>query len=147
MTWAAIKRRTFIALLGGMTLVLPLAAHAQPSAMPTVCGSIGVQVRPMTRAFAESLGMTEPHGAIFDRPKPGSPAARAGIEASDVVTAINGAPLMNWRDFATTIAKFAPGTRIYLNIRRNRQFIEIPATLGSAACPAAPKAGPAGSAT
>jgi hypothetical protein len=39
-----------------------------------VCGWIGVGVSPMTAAFAESLGMAEPYGAIFDRPEPGSPA-------------------------------------------------------------------------
>jgi hypothetical protein len=33
-----------------------------------LCGWMGVQVSPMTAAFAESLGMAEPYGAIFDRP-------------------------------------------------------------------------------
>jgi S1-C subfamily serine protease len=52
------------------------------------CGWMGVQVSPMTSAFAESLGMAEPYGAIFDRPEPGSPAATAGIEQGDVRTAL-----------------------------------------------------------
>src|ERR1700752_2684147 len=73
-----------------------------------VCGWIGVQVSPMTRAFADSLGMAEPYGAIFDRPEPGSPAAIAGIEAGDVITAINGSPVMRSSDFATMIAAIAP---------------------------------------
>jgi S1-C subfamily serine protease len=84
-------------------------ARAQQSGMPTVCGSIGVQVRPMTAAFAYSLGMTEIYGAIFRQPKRGGPAAMAGIEAGDVVTAINGSPLSNWRNFAPTISMMAPG--------------------------------------
>ena len=33
---------------------------------------MGVAVSPMTAAFAQSLGMVEPYGAIFDRPEPGS---------------------------------------------------------------------------
>src|SRR5215831_9708864 len=37
-----------------------------------VCGWIGVGVSPMTTAFAESLGTSEPYGAIFDQPEPGS---------------------------------------------------------------------------
>jgi serine protease Do len=62
----------------------------------------------MTAAFAESLGMPEIYGAIFKRPRPGGPAAAAGIEAGDVITTINGSPLMNWRDFAPTISMMRP---------------------------------------
>jgi membrane-associated protease RseP (regulator of RpoE activity) len=65
-----------------------------------LCGWMGVAVSPMTAAFAQSLGMAEPYGAIFDRPEPGSPAATAGIEQGDVLTAINGSPLMRSSDFA-----------------------------------------------
>jgi len=46
-----------------------------------VCGWIGVGVSPMTTAFAESLGMSEPYGAIFDQPEPGSRAHSAGRRA------------------------------------------------------------------
>jgi hypothetical protein len=53
--------------------------------------------------------MVEPYGAIFGQPKPGSPAAQTGIEAGDVITAINGAPLARSRDFATIIPKRAAG--------------------------------------
>src|SRR5271167_36261 len=65
-----------------------------------LCGWIGVTVSPMTAAFAESLGMAEPYGAIFDQPEPGSPAAQAHIEQGDDLTSINGAPLMLASDFA-----------------------------------------------
>jgi hypothetical protein len=34
-----------------------------------VWGWIAVGVSPMTAAFAESLGMSEPYGAIFDQPE------------------------------------------------------------------------------
>ena len=56
-----------------------------------LCGWMGVRVSPMTAAFAESLGMAQPYGAIFDQPEAGSPAAAAGIEQGDVLTAINAA--------------------------------------------------------
>ena len=59
-----------------------------------LCGWMSVAVSPMTAAFAESLGMAEPYGAIFEQPEPGSPAATAGIEQGDVLTAINGAYVM-----------------------------------------------------
>ena len=42
-----------------------------------LCGWMGVEVRPMTAAFAASLGMAVPYGAISDQPEPGSPAGAA----------------------------------------------------------------------
>ncbi len=110
-------------------------AIAQQQGGSGLCGWIGVQVSPMTRAFADSLGMTEPYGAIFGRPKPGSPAAKAGIESYDVITAINGSPLRSWSDFAKIISSMAPNTRVYLTTWRSRQLLEVRVILGSAACP------------
>jgi serine protease Do len=85
----------------------------------------------MTTAFTDSLGMVEPYGAIFGQPKPGSPAAQAGIEAGDVITAINGAPLMRSRDFAAMISKMAPGSVIYLTTFRNAELMRRKVTLGA----------------
>jgi S1-C subfamily serine protease len=103
-----------------------------------VCGWIGVQVRPITAPFAVSLGMAVLHGAIFDRPEPGGPAARAKIEPGDVITAINGAPLRSWSDFSSIISMMAPGTDVYLTTYRNTQLIQTKVTLGSSKCPLQP---------
>jgi serine protease Do len=104
-----------------------------------LCGWIGVAVSPMTKPFAESLGMTEPYGAIFDRPQPDSPAAHAKIEAGDVLTTINGEPLRSSRDFAAKIAAFAPGTTIYFDTYRDRQLIGRHVTIRGAPCAPGPR--------
>jgi serine protease Do len=117
------------------TNVVKAAIDQQAQEDRHVCGWIGVQVSPMTAAFAVSLGMAVSYGAIFDRPEPGGPAARAKIEPGDVVTAINGSPLRSWSDFASTISMMAPGTDVYLTTYRNTQLIETKVTLGSSKCP------------
>jgi serine protease Do len=99
------------------------------------CGWIGVAVTPMTRAFADSLGMAEPYGAIFAQPEPGSPAAHAKIQAGDVVTAINGTPVMRSSDFAAMISARAPDSTVYLSTFRDGQMIELQVMLGSGKCP------------
>ena len=104
---------------------MPPVAHAQQPATTLFCGSIGVRVGPMTPAVADSLGITERYGAIFHRPRPGGPAAQAGIEARDVVTTINGVPLTSWHDFATAISMLAPGTVVHLTTYRNRELIDV----------------------
>src|SRR5271169_5441138 len=98
------------------------------------CGWIGVAVSPMTRAFADSLGMAEPYGAIFGQPEPGSPAAHAKIQAGDVITSINGSPVMRSSDFATMISAMAPNSIVYLSTFRDGQMIEVKLTLGSGKC-------------
>jgi S1-C subfamily serine protease len=142
------RRREFIFLLGGSAVAWSLAVSTQSPAANVaratvvqaeqsgngLCGWMGVAVSPMTAAFAESLSMAEPYGAIFDQPEPDSPAAAAKIEQGDVLTAINGSPLMRSSDFDQIISMMAPGARVYLNTWRDGQAMQVRLILGSAPC-------------
>jgi len=110
-------------------------AGQEQQQVPINCGSAGVQVTPMTGPVANNLGLVESYGAIFERPERGSPAAKAGIEASDVVTTINGIPLEKSNDFRRIIAAWAPGSVVYLNTWRDGQLMPRTLTLGSSPCP------------
>jgi serine protease Do len=79
-------------------------------------GWLGVQVQPVTAEIADSLGLKQARGAIVDNPQDGSPAAKAGIEAGDVITAVNGTAIKDSRDLARTIATLAPGTSVKLDV-------------------------------
>ena len=103
------------------------------------CGWIGIRVNPMTKAFAMSLGMTTPYGAIFGPPLPGSPAALAKIQAGDVITEINGSPLRSWQDFHKTLSGFAPGTSVYFTTYRDGQLIERTVMLDYSKCRRPPR--------
>jgi serine protease Do len=72
---------------------------------PMDCGWAGVQVSPMIGPVADILGRARSYGAIFNQPEPGGPAAKAGIEAGDVLTAMNGVPLEKSSDFAEIAAR------------------------------------------
>ena len=121
--------------IGLIAVVAATLAFSEATAESPQCGWIGVGVSPVSKAMAESLGMDVPYGAIFDSPEPGGPAAAAKIEAGDLLTAINDGPLMNAQDFAPAIAAMAPGTTVYLSIRRDGQLTEIQLILGSGKCP------------
>jgi S1-C subfamily serine protease len=128
-----------IALFCGMALLgeprgPATSAHAQGA---DLCGWIGVAVSPITSALANSLGMVQPYGAIFERPEPGSPASHAGIQAGDVITSVNGATIEKASDFDMMIAEMAPETVVRLATYRDRQPIEIHVMLGSGKCPRA----------
>ncbi|WP_187436085.1 Do family serine endopeptidase [Bradyrhizobium hipponense] len=79
-------------------------------------GWLGVQVQPVTADIADSIGLKEARGAIVDNPQGGSPAANAGIEAGDVITAVNGTAIKDSRDLARTIATLAPGSYVKLDV-------------------------------
>ena len=81
-------------------------------------GWLGVQIQPVTAGIAESLGMKKAEGAMVDEPQADSPAAKAGIESGDVITAVNGTPVKDARDLARTIAMMAPNTSVKLDILR-----------------------------
>ena len=51
-------------------------------------GWMGVQIQPVTEDIADSLGMKKAEGALVSEPQAGSPAAKAGIVAGDVITAV-----------------------------------------------------------
>jgi serine protease Do len=79
-------------------------------------GWLGVQVQPVTADIADSLGLKQAKGAMVDNPQDGSPAAKAGIEAGDVITAVNGADVKDARDLARNISMIAPGTSVKLDV-------------------------------
>ncbi|MGA7808032.1 Do family serine endopeptidase [Bradyrhizobium sp.] len=93
-------------------------------------GWLGVQVQPVTPDIADSLGMKQARGAMVDSPQQGSPAAKAGIEAGDVITALNGTPVKDARDLARTVGMMAPGTSVKLDVLHQGQSKEIAMTLG-----------------
>lgn len=84
-------------------------------------GWLGVQIQPVTRAIADSLGMNNAHGALVSEPQPGSPAAKAGLKSADVITAVNGKEVKDARDLARTIAGTPPGTQVSLALLRDGQ--------------------------
>jgi serine protease Do len=93
-------------------------------------GWIGVQVQPVTADVADSLGLKQAQGALVAEPQPGGPAAKAGIAAGDVITAINGTAVKDSRDLARRIGGLAPGASVKVDVLRNGQAKSLDLTLG-----------------
>jgi serine protease Do len=93
-------------------------------------GWLGVQVQPVTADIADSLGLKQARGAMVDNPQDGSPAAKAGIEAGDVITAVNGAEVKDARDLARNVSMIAPGTSVKLDVLHKGQSKTVTVALG-----------------
>ncbi len=117
------------ALLVGPVLPTISAANAAEVAA-SGRGWIGVQIQPVTSAIAESLGMKESKGALVAEPMVDSPAAKAGIQSRDVITAVNGNPVKDARDLVMQIGGMAPGAAVNVTIWREGADKSISLTLG-----------------
>jgi serine protease Do len=93
-------------------------------------GWIGVQIQPVTADIADSLGLKKAEGALVAEPQPNGPAAKAGIESGDVITAVNGETVKDARELARTIGALAPGAAVKLNVLHKGQDKLVNLTLG-----------------
>ena len=93
-------------------------------------GWIGVQIQTVTPDIADSLGLKKAEGALVAEPQAGSPAAKAGIKAGDVITQVNGKAVKDSRDLAKTIGAMAPGTKIDLVVLQGGSEKSMSLTLG-----------------
>jgi serine protease Do len=93
-------------------------------------GWIGVQIQPVTAEIADSLGLKNARGALVADPQSGSPAAKAGIKAGDVIVSVNGEAVNDARTLARRISAMAPGTSIKLGMIRSGREETLTLTLG-----------------
>ncbi len=93
-------------------------------------GWIGVQIQPVTSDIADSLGLKKAEGALVAEPQANGPAAKAGIESGDVITAVNGEPVKDARELARTIGSLPPGNSVKLNVLHKGQDKVVNLTLG-----------------
>src|SRR5207244_3653901 len=93
-------------------------------------GWIGVQIQPVTSDIADSLGMKKAEGALVAEPQANGPAAKAGIESGDVITAVNGESVKDAKELARTIGGLAPGNAVKLNVLHKGQDKVVNLTLG-----------------
>ena len=93
-------------------------------------GMLGVTIQPVTSDIARSLGLTEVRGALVNAVSDGSPAAKAGLERGDVITAVNGEPIRNGNTLRNEIAQLQPGSDAKLSVIRDGKERALTVTLG-----------------
>jgi serine protease Do len=93
-------------------------------------GWIGVQIQPVTAEIADTLGMKKAEGALVAEPQANGPAAKAGIESGDVITAVNGETVKDARELARTIGGLSPGTAVKLNVLHKGEDKTVSLSLG-----------------
>jgi serine protease Do len=93
-------------------------------------GWIGVQIQPVTQDIADSLSLKKAEGALVADPQKDGPAAKAGVEAGDVITAVNGQTIKDARELARVIGGIAPGTPAKLDVLHQGKMKVVNLSLG-----------------
>jgi putative serine protease PepD len=63
--------------------------------------------------------------------RPGSPAAQAGLQPKDLITAVDGHTITSTDEFIATVDNYSPGQTVTLTVRRNGQTKQIKVKLGT----------------
>jgi serine protease Do len=92
-------------------------------------GWLGIQIQPVT-GIAEGLGLKKAQGELVDGVKPDTPAAKAGLETGDVITAVNGTSVKDARELTRKIGASAPSSTVKLDILRDGQTKSLDVVLG-----------------
>ncbi|MBZ9537926.1 MULTISPECIES: DegQ family serine endoprotease [Modicisalibacter] len=82
-------------------------------------GWLGVVIQPVSRDLAESFGMKDSHGALIAEVAQDSPAAKAGLQAGDIILGVNGDAVDQSSKLPRLIGKVAPGETVSLKVLRN----------------------------
>ena len=91
---------------------------------------LGISYGMLTPAAAAQLGTSVKQGVIVGQVVAGAPAAQAGVQARDVVVAVDGQPIVDETTLGRALNQHQPGDRVQLSIARGSQQLTLDVTLG-----------------
>lgn len=92
-------------------------------------GWIGIYMADLTPGVARQLGLNLSGGVLVQDVIPGGPAAKAGMRSYDVITEVDGVPVIQTGDLLRLIANKTAGEKAKLKINRDGKEQEITAVI------------------
>jgi len=84
-----------------------------------------VLVQAPNQDLAKAFGLNGAQGAVVSQVQSGSAAERAGLMSGDVILKVDGHPGRGLRRLAAVIAGHAPGSKVDLEIWRDRRSLHV----------------------
>jgi serine protease Do len=90
-------------------------------------GQLGVTMQPVSDDIVKAFKLDNGAGAAVVDVTPGSGAAKAGIQAGDIILSYNGQPLQQAADLPPLVGMTKPGSKVPVDILRNgkKQTLEV----------------------
>lgn len=92
-------------------------------------GYLGVELVDLTPELRAHFGAPDEHGVMVSRVESDSPAARAGVEVGDVITAVDGEAISGSWDLRRRIGRRSGGESLALDLIRDGRTQRVAATL------------------
>ena len=93
-------------------------------------GRIGVVIQEVNRDLAQSFGLDRPRGALVNSVEKGSPADKAGIEATDIITRFDGKAVESSSDLPRIVGATRPGASAQVEVWRKGAARTLSLTVG-----------------
>ena len=93
-------------------------------------GWLGVRIQPVTDDIAESLGMTEPKGALVAGIIKGGPVDNGLVQPGDVIIKFDGKDIHDMRDLPRVVAESPVGKAVDVVLVRKGEEMTVQVTLG-----------------
>ena len=91
---------------------------------------LGVTIQDVNQQLANSFKLPRPMGALVSDVESGSPAAKAGLKAGDVITRLDGREIDRSSDLPARISILKPGSTTHLQVWRDGKASDIDVALG-----------------
>ena len=91
-------------------------------------GYLGVYIADLDSKMARTFGYNG-KGVLVEQPIEGGPGAKAGMQRGDIITKVNGNPVETAEALRRTIARFAPGTKVGIEIVRGGKPVNLEMTI------------------
>jgi serine protease Do len=94
-------------------------------------GRLGVTIQEVNQSLADSFGLKKATGALVNSVEKGSPADKAGLEAGDVITGINGREINSSGELPAIVAGMSAGEKANLQVWRKGASRQIEVSVGT----------------
>ena len=93
-------------------------------------GWLGVRIQDVTQEIADVEKLDEPRGALVASVAENSPSEKGGIKAGDIILEFNGVRINQMKELPAIVAKTKVGTKVKVEIWRNKKVITKSILLG-----------------
>lgn len=94
-------------------------------------GYLGVMIQDVSEDIKEAMGLKEASGVLVNDIPPTGPAAKSSLQRGDVIVKINAQAIDDSRTLQKTVAAMKPGTKVTIEVIRDKKLVQVPVTIGS----------------
>jgi serine protease Do len=93
-------------------------------------GRLGVTIQEVNQALADNFGLKQPGGALVSSVAKDGAAAKAGIEAGDVILKFDGKTITRSSELPPLVAQVRPGSNVAIEVWHDGKARNLTATVG-----------------